>query len=362
MLPYQMIAGGRFTLSSELISSGVNVECQSQNPPDFIIARSVSGWGEASDAQAIEWWWEKSLGNGYARGVLQSSEGSTPQLPALTSYRLPATGSTAVDAIAVWDTANPPTYAALATTAITGIAGTFVVTMANTGTIAVGDYVRLYSTTGELQIAGYPFQVTAVTANTSITLGYMASSGITFAADATAGQVVKFIPNRMYPRLRYIANITQAAQAVVYFTEKNDFTPGEIVSFRVSSDFGMDEINNKAARVLSVTNSATVSSITLDLDTTGFTAFTFPTSAVAASGVSPAICVPSSSGVVPFNGSATVPQQPPGTNLLDAFDNRNVRIIRFGAALFNVSGHASDAEDVWMWQAFRYDDYKIGNV
>jgi len=362
MLPYQMIAGGRFTLTSALISSGINVECQSQNPPDFIVAKALTGWGEASDAQVIEWWWERSLGNGYARGILQSSEGSTPQLPAMTSYRLPATGSTAVDAIACWDTTNPPTYAALAATAITGIAGTFVVSMANTGTIAVGDYVRLYSVTGEQQISGYTFQVTAVTANVSITLGYMASSGITFAADATAAQVVKYIPNRMYPRWMYIANITQASQAVVYFTTQNDFTPGEIVSFRVSSDFGMDEINNKQARVLSVTNSATVSSITLDLDTTGFTAFTFPTSAVAAAGVSPAVCVPSSSGVVPFNGSATVPQQPPGTNLLDTFDNRNVRIIRFGSALWSVSGHAPDANDVWMWQAFKYDDYKIGGV
>jgi len=362
MLPYQMIAGGRFQLTTALIASGINVECQSQNPPDFVIARALTGWGEKNDAQSIEWWWEKSLGNGFARGILQSAENSTPQLPAMTAYCLPATGSTGVDAISCYDTANPPTFSALTATAITGIAGTFIVSMANTGTIAVGDYVRLYSVTGEQQISGYSFQVTAVTANTSITLGYMASSGMTFAADATAAQVVKYIPNRMYPRWNYIANITQASQAVVYFTAQNDFTPGEIVSFRVSSDFGMDEINNRAIRVLSVTNSATVSSITIDLDTTGFTAFAFPLSATAAAGTSPAVCVPSSSGVVPLNGSATTPQQPPGTNLLDAFDNRNVRIIRFGAALWNVSSHTSDNGDNWMWQAYKYDDYKIGGV
>lgn len=356
MLPYQMIAGGRFTLSSALISSGVDVECQSQSPPDFIIARSITGWGEASDAQAIEWWWERSMSQDTAKGILQSSEGSSPQLPAMTAYTISSNG------IRTYDTANPPTFAALTATAISGNAGTFVVSMANTGTISVGDYVRLYATTGELQIAGYTFQVTAVTTNTSITLGYMASSGITFAADATAAQVIKFIPNRMYPRYRYIANITQASQAVVYFTEKNDFTPGEIVSFRVSSDFGMDEINNKEVRVLSVTNSATVSSITIDLDTSGYTAFAFPTSAVAAAGVSPAVCLPSSSGVVPDNGSATQAQQPPGTNLRDAFDNRNTRIIHFGPGLFNVSSHVSDAEDVWMWQAYKYDDYKQGTV
>lgn len=365
MLPYQIIGGGRFQLTTALIASGVDVEVQSQNPPDFIIARAIgnaaatSGWGEANDAQPIEFWWERGMNQGTAKGILQSS--AALNSPAMTACLVSANG------ISTYDTANPPLFAGLATTAITGSAGTFVVTMANTGTISVGDLVRLYGTTGELQIAGYTFQVTAVTANVSITLGFMASAvsagGLAaFAADATAGTVVKFIRNRMYPRRKNIAMITKATQAVVYFTEQNDFTPGEMVSFRVSSDFGMDEINNKTARVLSVTNSATVSSITLDLDTSGYTTFAFPTSAIAAAGVSPAMCVPASSGVVPYNGSATIPQQPPGTNLLDSFDNRNVRLIHFGAGLWNIASFGADAEDWWSWKAFKYDKYDIGSI
>ncbi len=287
---------------------------------------------------------------------MQASEASTPQLPAMTSYTIAASG------ISTYDTAQPPTFAALASTAVTGMAGTFVVSMASTGSIAVGDYVVLYNQAGEQQISTYRFQVTAVTTNVSITLGYMASSGMTFAADATTGFVKKIIPNRMYPRKRFIANITKATQAVIYFTEKNDFTPGEIVGLRVpfisSTEPTMIEVNNKDVRVLSVTNSATVSSITVDLDTTGFTTFAFALSATAAAGVSPAMVVPSASGVVPFNGSATIAQQPPGTNLLDSFDDRNVQVIHLGAGLFNVSSHGSDNGDVWMWQAFKYDDYK----
>ncbi len=360
MLPFQMIAGGRFALSvTGGVTQAVNVECISQNPPDFVIARAITGWGEANDAQSFLWWWERSMSQGTAKGLLQSS--AAANAPAVT------TSSVATNGISTFDTANPPTYAGLATTAITGNAGTFVVTMANTGSIQVGDYVRLYNTTGELQIAGYSFQVTAVTTNVSITLGYMASAvsagGLAvFAADATAGTVLKYIPNKMYPRWNYVAMITKATQAVVYFTAKNDFTPGEIVSFRVSSDFGMTQINNKAARVLSVTNSSTVSSITIDLDTTGYSTFAFPTSAVAAAGVSPAVCVPSSSGVVPLNGSATTPQQPPGTNLQDAFDNRNVRIIQFGPGLFDISSFGGTDGDVWMWQAFKYDSYTTSTI
>ncbi|HEX4374885.1 MAG TPA: hypothetical protein VHZ50_16390 [Puia sp.] len=340
MLPFQMIAGGTYVTTG----NNILVECQSQNPPDFIVTRTITGWGEASQAQSIEWWWERSMPQYTAKGIQQASNAT------LTSTFLATLG------ISHYDTSNPPTFAPLAATAITGSTGAFVVSMTNTGNISVGDYVRLTGTTGELQIAGYVFQVTAVTVNTSITLGYMASSGITFAADATAASVAKFIPGRFYPHWAYIANITKAPQAVVSFTAENDFTPGEFISFRVSPDFGMSEINFKHARVLSVTNSATESSITIDLDTTGYTTFTFPTSANAVN-TSPAVCVPASSGVVPFNGSATIPQSPPGTNLQDAFDNRNKRYIVFGSGLFNVASFIPTVGDTWMWQAYKYDSY-----
>ena len=366
MLPYQMIAGGRFTLSvTGGVASGVNVSCVSQNPPDFIIARAITGWGQASDAQPIEWWWERSMAQNSARGLFQASNGATPVSAAVT-----ATSLSSGDAISTFDTFNPPTYAAL--TATTTNNTTFVVAMASTSGIAVGDIVRMYSVTDMQQISGYDFQVTAVTANVSITLGMQATAvtagANSFAASGTAAQVLKFIPNRMYPRWRWIAGITRVSQAVVYFTVANDFTPGEIISLRIPEEFGSGawtSINNKAARVLSVTNSATESSVVLDLDTSGITsAFVSPTSAVASpgSGVSPAVAVPSSSGVVPNAGSATVPQEPPGTNLRDAFDNRNVRIIRFGADLFNQSGFDVTDADVWSWQAYKYDDYKIGSV
>jgi len=335
MLPYSIVEGGSFTSDSTL-QKQIALSCE----PDFFWIRNRTAWGDDAAETSVESWYRRGMAAGAAQTVDQAVTTGIMSTEAVTTG-----GFTFID------TANPPSFAALATTAITGNAGTFVVTMANTGSIVVGDYVRLYATTGELQIAGYVFQVTAVSANTSITLGYMASGGQTFAADATAGQVKKFIPNLMYPRWAYIANISAAAQAVVHFTAKNDFTPGEIVSFRVPSEFGMSEINNQQARVLSVTNSATVSSITLDLDTSGYTAFAFPTSAVAAAGVSPAVCVPSSSGVVPLAGSATNPQQPPGTNLLDAFDNRNKYVMFCG------SNAITSSSAVYDWVACKYDKF-----
>lgn len=335
MLPFQVIDGGSFTSDSTNAK-----QVPLSDVPDLIWVRNRTAWGDDAAETSVESWWRK----GMAAGSAQTSDQAVTT-GILSSEAVTSGGFTIIN------TSNPPTFAALATTAISGNAGTFVVTMANTGSIAVGDYVRLYGTTGELQIAGYTFQVTAVSANVSITLGYMASSGITFAADATAGYVQKYIPNRMYPRWSYIANITQATQAVVYFTAKNDYTPGEILSFRVPSEFGMEQMNDVQARVLSVTNSSTVSSVTLDWDTSGYSAFVFPTSAVAAAGVSPAVAVPSSSGVVPENGSATIPQIPEGTNLRDAFDNRNKYVLDMGANVITSSSAVYD------WVAFKYDRF-----
>ena len=339
MLPFAMTEGGYFTSDSSNMANIVLTR-----KPDLFWIRNRSAWGDDADEVSVESWWRRGMAAGVAQTADQAVTSGILSTEAVTSG-----GFTFID------TANPPSFAGLASTNVAGNSGTFVVTMASTTGISVGDYVRLTSVVDEYQISGYVFQVTAVSANTSITLGYMASAvssgGLaTFASAGDTALVTKIIPNRMYPRLRYIAMITKATQAVIYFTAKNDFTPGEIVSFRVSSDFGMDEINNKAVRVLSVTNSSTVSSITIDLDTSGYTTFAFPLSATAAAGVQPAVCLPASSGVVPDNGSATV-AQPPGTNLRDAFDNRNQFIMNCGSNIITSS------EAIYDWVSITYDRF-----
>ena len=115
--------------------------------------------------------------------------------------------------------------------------------------------------------------------------------------------------NAFYPRFAYISEITNAVQPTVTFTEEHDFTPGEIVSFRVGKDFGMSEINNKRARVLSIGSLTVV----IDIDTS--TWGTFSLDNLNEPGTTPPICVPSSSGVIP---NSSIPQ----TNIFDAFDNR----------------------------------------
>ncbi len=344
MLPFAKIQGGTLTATA---STPQDIVISSMNPPDYFVMRNLTQWGATNQAKDIEFFWERSMSQATARGIHQTSSAT----PAMQSFTLTS------DGISTYSTASPPTFAALAATAVNHT--TWVVSMTNTGSIAVGDTVRLYNVASMQEVSGSVFQVTAVSVNTSITLGFMATAqtanvtGIT--VDGTTGSVLKIIPSQFYPRARRIAGITQAAagSAKIYFMQPNDYTPGERIGVRVPTNFGMTQLNNVEARVLTVTNTATESSVVIDIDTSGMTAFSYPSSATAAAGVGVALVVPSASAVVPLNGSLTVAQQPPGTNLLDAFDNRNTYVVHLGATIFA----NSSTSDVWEWQAYKYDQY-----
>lgn len=113
----------------------------------------------------------------------------------------------------------------------------------------------------------------------------------------------------IYPRYSYITDITKALNAVVTLESEHDYTNGEIVSFRVQKEFGMYQINNQQARVLSHTDDT----ITVEIDTTGYDSFIYPVSGL----VTPPTVVPSCSGIIPGQTVATM-------NLEDSFDNRRV--------------------------------------
>lgn len=346
MLPYEMMAGGSFTLVNKLKPFDLNLI--SQNPPDHIVVRNRTGWGKAAQSTGIiQFEWFRGMAQGTSQGLSQ-----TTATGALTATVNTAAG-VASDGISTYDTANPPSFAPLAATTVTA-ANPAVVSMVETGTIAVGDFVRMINVVGMEQISGMVFQVLAVTNDTSITLDLDASG---FAAPGTAASVRKLIPSRFYPRYGIITGITQANPCVVSVTTDSDFTIGEEVSFRIppstsSPAFStMSQLNNLKGVVTAVTPStaSTQSTVTVNIDTSGFTAFVLPTSAQAAAGSTGGIVsliVPAGSGVIPN-------QNPPGMNILDAFDNRNTRVIHIGASLFAAANNL----DIFDWVAYKYSQY-----
>jgi hypothetical protein len=159
-----------------------------------------------------------------------------------------------------------------------------------------GDVVWLTGTTGMLQIAGLPFTVTRVNAN-QFTIP-IDTSAYTFAADATAVSARKLLYADLYiPMLVVPVGITQATQAVVTTNVDHQFVVGQKVRFympQVESgvSWGMSALNGVEATVLSVGNidnaesytvatSGAVNAFRIDVDTSAYTAFDFPTSAQA---------------------------------------------------------------------------------
>jgi hypothetical protein len=151
--------------------------------------------------------------------------------------------------------------------------------------LAVGDIARVYNSTGMLQIS-MDFTVTAIAAGVSQTYGFLPAAG--FAAPATAHTFRKIpFDARFYPRRRFITAISAANPAVIQLSVLHDLVVGEQVRIYVPAAFGMTQMDGQLATITAVTNTigTGTNSITVNVDSTAFTAFAFPTSAVAATGI-----------------------------------------------------------------------------
>jgi hypothetical protein len=198
----------------------------------------------------------------------------------------------------VADSGNQTPGAAVAVTAITA-ASPAVISSASTA--GVGDMVRVYGTTGMLQIAGWDFTVSAVNPGVTQSINNMPAVG--FAAAATAGfiRVIPFNP-RFYPVRRRITCITAGVSTVIGMNVTHGYVVGQQVRIKVPAGWGMTQINGLIGTITAIGTaiSTCVNTITVNIDSSTFTAFAFPTSAIAATGTD----VPE---VTPIGEAATSP-------------------------------------------------------
>ena len=178
--------------------------------------------------------------------------------------------------------AQPLLGPAVATTATTN-ATQPVVSTGSTAGISVGTVVRL-SNTAQTDINGFDFVVGAVTANVSFTL--LGATNVLATAPGVVGGAgfyrIVNVDSLFYPRRRLITNITRAVNAVVSTSIAHGLTPGQKVRFNIPAVSGMTQLNANSFGVIT-DGSATILTVvddfsfTIDVDTTTFTAFTYPT-------------------------------------------------------------------------------------
>jgi hypothetical protein len=238
------------------------------------------------------------------------------------------------DGFTLLDTSGNPLTAAVGITGSTNATQPVFSTAATAG-LVTGSIVRLMmpAATNTQNLGGYDIEIDTVVANTSFRGRYALATAPGVGANGGATyRIVQWDPI-YYPRWRYIANISQAAAAVITTTVQHGYTAGQEIRVRVpATAFGMTEINDLQGTITAVT----ASTITTDIDSSAFTAFAFPANGDYA--FSPAI-------VAPVGEAADAAY----ANMLDDA-TRNVSYI--GMQLAGGASHpGGDNGDVMYWRA-----------
>lgn len=239
--------------------------------------------GTANANIGVEFWWQRGMAAG--TGIVKYKANGAATIDGDT---LVSGGFTLYDPSAQSLGAQPLLGPAVAVTAVTN-ATRPVVSTGNTAGISVGTVVRL-SNTAQSDVNGQDFVVGAVTANTSFTL-LTATNALATAPGAIGGAgfyriVYNGNSQLFYPRNRVITNITQATNAQVSTGRAHGLTPGQEVRFNIPAVSGMTQLNPQPLNnyfPVGVSTPAIVQTVvddynfTINIDTTGYTAFTYPT-------------------------------------------------------------------------------------
>jgi hypothetical protein len=108
-------------------------------------------------------------------------------------------------------------------------------------------------------------------------------------------------------QVQQISAVTQANPMVVTTVSDHHYVSGMMIAFLIPVAFGMTQLNNITAQVLSLTSNT----LTINLNSTGFTPFAYPSPLPSA--YTPPSVIPSSSG-------PSLPPQPLPYGNQDAFE------------------------------------------
>jgi hypothetical protein len=238
-------------------------------------------------------------------------------------------------------TTYPNIEPAVTGTAITN-ATPAVVSMTNT--YSNGDRVQLYGTTGMQQIAGMNFTISSVSGAGFTLLGLPAAA---FAAPATAVVARRISPfYAVEPEFLFITNISQALQAVVTVSIAHNYVVGQLVTFSIPSGMGMVQLSGQTGVVTAVSTYT----LTVNINTSTYTAFSFPTSALSPKSPMFATLAPA--------GQKT--QYNPNTNIQTGY---NFNYVPFHNGQFTpfmylgagANGPAGQTSDIVVWQAYKME-------
>jgi len=227
-----------------------------------------------------------------------------------------------------------------------------------TNTYSEGDTVVIYNAVGMQQISGMYFTISTVTGSAFTLLGLDASG---FSASATAFTVRRVASAaRVQPQSYYITKISQAASAVVTLSQAHTYVVGQAVELTIPGSCGMVQFNNyyQPQSKPPVITAVGTYTITLNVNSTGYTAFALP-----ASSASPTAQL--------FPTVASAGQQATYNTISGVQTGYNFLGVPFHSGLFvpymkiglsaSGTGAAGAANDVLLWQAYKMETGTINS-
>jgi hypothetical protein len=145
-----------------------------------------------------------------------------------------------------------------------------------TNTYSEGDQVIIYNAVGMQQISGMSFTISSVSSSGFTLLGLN-----TPGSAATAFTVRKVAPVMpVLPQTYQITGITQASQGVVTVSQVHSYVVGQCVEFSIPASCGMVQLNNfnQPQSKPPIITAVTAYTFTINVNTTGYTAFALPAS------------------------------------------------------------------------------------
>ena len=284
---------------------------------------------QQSTGRGVEYYWQRGMAQD--SGIIWKKKDSG--LDDLKGQVITSGGFTLIDT-----TTNPLATKMTDISAIS-TATVPVVTVGDTTALSNGDVIRFEDVTGAQQLGGLDFTIGSL-ATYTFTLPYMSTLG----GAGTSGSYRRVIYDPLfYPRQRYITAITKATNCVVTMSVTHNMSVGQVVRLIVPAAYGMIEANKLQGKITAI--NTTTNTITLDIDTTTFTTFEFPTTTYGA--FSPAL-------VVPMAEDGTYP------NLQDD-STRNTGYIgmRLAAGVVSPAGSTGSPNDVIYWVAGK--SYSVTN-
>lgn len=271
------------TQQGEFTSDGEDKIIALRSDVDYVNVWNLTNIAASTQWAGTTWHWQREMA---ADDAVTNFHATASQITSMSTCAIGYNGAT-YHGVRLIDSSDRTPGAAVAVTAGTN-ATQPVYSTADTGTMAAGSVVRIQNTAHDT-IDGLDFTVDTVTVDTSFRLANTLATAPGVISGAGTYRLIApntTVYNMWYPKKRVIANISQAAAGVVTTLVDHGYTSGQTVRMNVPSTNGMTQLNGQ---LVTVTN-LTASTFSINVNTTGYTAFNFPLPAI--SPYTPAQVVP----------------------------------------------------------------------